>query len=360
LKGQLELTSSERPLGIEDMKDALEQTESLWRAQAGSRFFVTGGTGFFGKWLQETFAYANSQLNLNAEMVVLTRDPQAAAQAMPHLSQRQISYVNGDVTNITEQDGEFSHLIHAATEVNQLWKPELAAEQLEVSCRGTESVLSLARENPESRLLFVSSGAVYGTQNQSASGVGFQETDALNVEQSASKSAYAEAKRLAELLVLNSSQTHGHHVNIARCFAFIGPHLQLDGTFAAGQFIRQAVSGEPIQINGSGLDQRSYLYASELAVWLWTILFKGENSGIYNVGSPTVVTILDVAREVAAAFGAPTPLLPKNPAAKSGRYLPDVTKAGTLGLRARFDLRESAQRTAKWWKSGGTLSKDRL
>ena len=70
------------PLPADDLEHVLTHVGGLWEHARGTRTFVTGGTGFFGPWLVESFAKANERLGLDAELVVLSRDPDAAEAAM--------------------------------------------------------------------------------------------------------------------------------------------------------------------------------------------------------------------------------------------------------------------------------------
>jgi dTDP-glucose 4,6-dehydratase len=140
---------------------------------------------------------------------------------------------------------------------------------------------------------------------------------------------------------------------IARCFAFVGPHLPLDAHFAIGNFIRDAMRGEPIRVN-DGTPYRSYLYAADLAVWLWSILFKGESCHPYNVGSDQEITIADLARTVASVLEAhhSSPPATSSPEPFPSRYVPSGGRSREeLGLKEWISREEAIRKTADWWRS---------
>jgi dTDP-glucose 4,6-dehydratase len=164
-------------------------------------------------------------------------------------------------------------------------------------------------------------------------------------------SAYGQGKRISEFLCGTWSKVYGFDAVIGRLFAFVGPMLPLDANFAVGNFIRDAMAGGPVQIRGDGTPYRSYLYAADLAIWLWTLLLRGERGAAYNVGSAEEVTIRDLARRVVevAAPGAEIRIArPPVPGVPAERYVPSTERAAGLGLRPWVSLEEGIRRTGEW------------
>src|SRR5215471_10451273 len=96
-----------------DLDHVLKQTAGVWEELRGQRIFITGGTGFFGCWLLESFAWANEKLKLNASAVVLTRNLDAFRKKAPHLAAHPaIQFHPGDVLTFGFPSGRFSHVIH--------------------------------------------------------------------------------------------------------------------------------------------------------------------------------------------------------------------------------------------------------
>src|SRR6185312_12100232 len=174
-------------------------TQGLWDELRGQRLFFTGGTGFFGCWLVETFCHVNSRLSLDARLAVLTRDPRAFAEKCPHLaSDPAVTLHAGDVRSFAFPGGEYRYMIHAATEARATQAAKAPLEMLSTIVAGTERALQFALSHGVEKFLLTSSGAVYGKQPASLTHV--PETFAGAPDPLLPASVYAEGKRAAELL----------------------------------------------------------------------------------------------------------------------------------------------------------------
>lgn len=342
----------------DDLDHVLARTSGLWEELRGARVFMTGGTGFFGCWLLETLLWANDRLGLDASVVVLTRDrPAFERKASALASHPALSLQSGDVRSFDIGDGSFSHVIHAGTETAAPATPADTLAVFDSIVGGTSRVLDLARRSGARRFLLTSTGAVYGAQPPGLSHM--SEEYAGGPDTTNPARAGAEAKRAAEMLCAIYADDR-LQPTIARCFAFVGPYLPLDAHLAVGNFIRDALRGGPITVSGDGSPQRSYLYAGDLAVWLWTVLLRGEPMRPYNVGSEEVISIGDLAHAVAQRFSPQAEVrFAMTPAsgAPADRYVPSTARIRKeLGVTATVDLDEALARTANWHRERRAMS----
>jgi dTDP-glucose 4,6-dehydratase len=328
-----------RPLAPEDLDHVLAHAEPAFLALKDASLFLTGGTGFFGHWLLETLLHANRELALNLDTTVLTRDPAVFRAKSPHLAlDPAVTLLAGDIRTFPLPAMRFTHILHAATDSGPTQDPSTILP-------GTQRILTLAAASPSARLLYVSSGAVYG---RSTNRLFTPEDFPLPTLPPAS---YEAAKQVSESLCLAAPTPAA----IARCFAFVGPHLPLDQHFAIGNFLAAALNDQPIHITGDGTPRRSWLYMADLAVWLWTLLAQASPGTIYNVGSDEAYTIAEAAHLTATELnptlpieitGTPSPNTPRN------NYVPDVRRAHRdLSLSVTVPLREALRRTAAWHRS---------
>ena len=284
---------------VRDREHILVHTAGLWDALRGERVFMTGGTGFVGTWFVEAFVAADDAYGLGATIVLLSRDPARFAARAPHLAgHRAVRLIAGDAVDFTPPDGRFAFVVHAATERQSGDSAATPLRSLDRDMAATRRVLDFARHAQTRRMLFTSSGAVYGTQPAELSHVA--ETYAGAPDTTDTATAYGHAKRLSEFACASYARTYGLDAVIGRLFAFVGPHLPLDGGFAVGNFLGNILGGRAIRIGGDGTTVRSYLYAADLAIWLWTMLLRGERGRAYNVGSAQAVSIRGLAELMVA------------------------------------------------------------
>jgi nucleoside-diphosphate-sugar epimerase len=318
-----------------DLNYIMQYTQDLWAQFKNKKLFITGGTGFFGSWLLETLLWANRELELNLEITCLTRNPEAFHNKAPHLAQNPaLLLLTGDVRNFVFPNQRYDYLIHGATEASAKLNQEHPNLMLDTIIQGTRHVLDFASYAQTQKLLLLSSGAIYGQQPAGLSHL--REDYAGSIDIMNPLSAHAVGKHTAEHMCVLHATCHPLQIKIARCFAFVGPYLPLTRHFAVGNFIRDAMAGEPIVVQGDGTPYRTYQYAADLVIWLLKILCYGDSCVPYNVGADEPVSIAELARLVASCVTPHVPVTIKQTPDQTKpalRYVPDVQRA-----RQQFDL----------------------
>lgn len=347
----------------DDLDHILTHTKNIWGEFRNQQIFITGGTGFFGCWLLESFARANDELGLNARALILSRNPERFKEKAPHLAaHRALRFHAGDVKDFDFPEGHFSHVIHASNEALNYVNEQNCKRMMESMSRAAKRVLDFAKICGARRVLFTSSGSVYGPQPAELIRIPESYVGKRNINDF--RFAHGEGKYRAELLLGEYAQQYGMEAKIARCFSFLGPYLPLSEHYALGNFIRDGIQGRAILVKGDGTPIRSYMYASDLVIWLLTILVRGKSCEPYNVGSENSLDIKSLAMTVAHCFEkvrdvqvAIEPAQGKSPQ----MYVPSTEKArGELGLQQYIPLSEGIQKTLHWFAKRRQQKQDAL
>jgi nucleoside-diphosphate-sugar epimerase len=313
---------------------------------------ITGGTGFIGTWLTGLITYLNDHHGGNTQVVLIAKNIEQFRAAKPHLANRKdVRLMAADVRYLIELPSDTNWLIHAAGTPDNRFHATYPVETMSTIANGTYSVLrTVERCSNLKMLLNLSSGLVYGIQPFTQDQLDENYPGAPHC--GSASSAYAEAKRYAETLCQASRSQARIPVVTARPFAFIGPYQSLEAPWALNNFIKDALLGHEIRVLGDGKTIRSYMYASDLAVWLLTILTQGQTGEVYNVGSPEPVSLAELAKMVAAQFD--TDLIIKLRTSmpteiQNSRFVPDVNLAlQKFGLTLTVNLSEAIRRTIAW------------
>ena len=337
----------------EDIEFVYKSIGNNWDRLRNKKLLLTGGTGFVGKWILDVFLHANRKRNLSAKVVLVSRDPDLFLSKFPMLKKfEEIHWIKKDIRQLSYKDvGSCSFAIHATTAFGD----NASSEDIFDTCVvGMRNVIDIMKSSKGlKRMLFLSSGAVYGPIPSTIKYV----SEDLKVTRRLPKilSAYAKGKRESENQCLSCIKDQKElEIVIARCFAFVGPHLPLNKHFAIGNFIDSALRDNDILIRGDGSPCRSYLYAADLTHWLWVLLFDGVSGRPYNVGSAKSISINELAHQVNKTLKGSKKILVSKKTIKGMQpeiYVPSTKRIQSeFALKPTVSLEEAILKTANWAK----------
>ena len=298
---------------------------------------VIGGTGFFGKSIVK-YLLNNSLLNIKINKIfILSRRKLELAIYNKKLKKKfKIIKINSNILTIKSLP-KADYVIYSAILKN--YKNDHKA---------VKNYLNLAKKNHlNSKILYISSGAVYGEQPETNKGFKenyLQFNSKISFKKSYKKE-YSEIKLKNEKLFQQFGKT-GAKVSIARCFSFVGPNLPLNTNYVIGNIINNILRNENIIIKANYKIIRSYMYSDDLVRWLLKILDNSNNQcPIFNVGSDNKVSIHKIANVLAKIYNLEI-LSPKISSKKIDNYIPNINKARKeLNLTINNDSLEAIQKT---------------
>jgi len=335
------------PMLESDLDEILKRSEDDLRCLLQGGVLVTGGSGFVGRWIVSALLHAAEKFRVVPRIVSINRTTSAWQAA--YIETRQLTVLNADIANVIPLDNQFDCVFHCATPSSALFDKTTPIEMKRVREMGAENVIRLFLGS-SARIVNVSSGAVYGVQ---PADVRCLDDDWLRDSRFALPiSPYHYAKVAAERRFNEALETSALDVVHARLFAFLAPFLPLDRQFAAGNFLNDAMANRPITITGDGRTTRTYMYGTDLVVWLVKAAVHGESGSAYNVGSPHEITIEGLATRIAEIYGSMAGvrhLGRPDLTQPAHRYVPcTVRTEQALGVHLDVPLDAAIERTVRW------------
>ena len=202
-------------------------------------------------------------------------------------------FLNLDVVNeIPDLGMKFDYIFHAASPASPPKYFEYPIETMMVNSIGTKNLLDLAIKN-KARVIFFSTSEVYGDPLEHPQ----RESYWGNVNPIGPRSIYDEAKRFGEALVAQYVREKKVNAGIIRIFNTYGPRLDPHDGRVVSTFIRQAINGEALTINGDGNQTRSFCYISDLIDGIFKMAESNE-FGPINLGNPNEMTLNELIKEI--------------------------------------------------------------
>jgi len=307
------------------------------------RVLITGGSGFIGSHLADHYLSRGDEVSIIDDLSTGSIDNIAHLKSHPRFH-----YTIDTVQNVplvAELADACDIIIHLAAAVGVKLIVESPVRTIETNVRGTEILLSVANKKKK-RILIASTSEVYGLSTD----VPFREDGNLVMGATTKgRWSYACSKAIDEFLALAYWREKKLPTTVVRLFNTVGPRQTGQYGMVIPTFVKQALSGRPITVYGSGEQTRCFGYVGDVVKALVALMDHPDAVGnVYNIGSSEEISINALAERVRELASSQSEIqhIPYGEAYEEGfedmpRRVPDTTKVHKLvGFRAETKLDE--------------------
>ena len=332
-----------REIYLRDVDRAIQALPDVQKLRS-ARILITGATGLVGAFLTDCLLALSDQNALDLRLYALCRN---AARAKERFGER-VNAIAADVSEATALP-ECDYIIHAASNAHPKAFSADPVGTMLANILGVRNLLEHLRAQGHGRLLFVSTGEIYG--DNPAIRDGFSETDFGKIDSMNPRACYPESKRAAETLCASYLSQYRVDSVVARLCYVYGPTITNENSRADAQFLRNALSKTDIIMKSAGAQVRSYCYVADAARALITILLSGESGSAYNVANRAAVrSIREYAEALAKVAGVQVKFETPEDAEKRGystvsRAVQKPDRLEALGWKPLFSFEEGIEHT---------------
>ncbi|MFH1645667.1 MAG: UDP-glucuronic acid decarboxylase family protein [Candidatus Omnitrophota bacterium] len=305
------------------------------------KVLLTGGAGFIGSHLSRLLIEKGHSVLCMDNLITGNKD-----NIKGLLKNSDFKFIEHDVSNQIDLDEPVDCVLHFASPASPVDYLEHPIKTLKVGSLGTHNALGVAKKF-KAKFLLASTSEVYGDPLVNPQ----QETYYGNVNCIGPRGVYDEAKRFAEAITLAYHNKHNIDVKIVRIFNTYGPRMRNHDGRAIPNFIDQALKGEPITIYGDGSQTRSFCYVTDLIDGIYRLMESDLHQPV-NIGNPTEMTILELARKIIKLTGSASSIVYKGlPKDDPKVRRPDITRATKeLHWQPEISLDDGLKKTIAWFK----------
>ena len=305
------------------------------------RTVVTGGAGFLGSHLVDRL------LADGHEVVIVDNLITGSLDNIAHLKDdARMLFIKADISEPITVSGPVEFVFNFASPASPDDFRNFPIPVMKVGGVGTLHALGLAKAKG-AKFMMASTSEVYGDPTVSPQ----PETYWGNVNPIGPRAVYDEAKRYSEALTMAYRNWHGLDTRIARFFNTFGPRMRLNDGRVVPNFIKQALTGEPLTVYGDGSQTRSFGFVSDLVEGVVRLANSNYQEPV-NLGTQEERTILQFAQAVITATNSNSeiihlPALVDDPRQRR----PDTTRAKTiLGWEPVVPLDDGIQLTIEYFR----------
>ena len=269
-----------------ELSHALNDLNSIERLK-NKKIFITGASGFIGKWLLLSLAYLNSKYALNISVIATSRKMMNSS-LVNRIKKQNVLFYDLDVCDPFEIPTDVNVIIHLAGNPDRRVHASDPLRVIKTNVDGTRNVLDAASrvENIE-RILVFSSGLINGHT--------FDIERANTIDTLNFSSSYIDSKRLQENICHIYSRKFQLPIGIIRPYTFVGPLQRLDRPWAINNFINSAIHGRDLTILGDPETEKSFLYPTEMLEQIYGYLIRGDIEKPWELGSSDKISLKNIA-----------------------------------------------------------------